>query len=133
MSCNQITQKGAPCLREGKCVGGYCSQHTDMRINKFTEGYKLKDVIKATDKKHKFVAIFDKDDGSEKRVAFGAYGYDDFTLTGYEDRRDLYQMRHMKDLETHNPLSPGYLSFYILWTNKDMKKSIKEYKKLFNL
>ena len=131
MSCSNLTKKGLECSRDGY-YAGCCFQHADDRIKKNTEGVKLIDVIKATDGKHKWVAVFTKE-GGEKRVAFGAKGMDDVTLTKDYDQRDRYWARHQKDLRTLNPTKAGYLSLFILWDTDDMKTNIKQYKKMFNL
>jgi len=47
--------------------------------------------------------------------------------------RDSYKRRHKKDLETKDPMRPGYLSYYLLWNKKTLASSIKDYKKRFKL
>lgn len=131
MSCSVLTKQGLECSRDGY-YAGCCLTHADGKIKKNTEGVKLVDIIKATDGKHKWVAIFDKN-GSEKRVPFGAKGMDDVTLTKDYDQRDRYWQRHQKDLRTLDPTKPGYLSLFILWDTDDMKTNIRRYKKNFGL
>ena len=62
----------------------------------------------------KYKAIFIKQNEKTKTIHFGANGYEDYTQHHDEKRRDLYRKRHAKDLETNNPMKPGYLSYYIL-------------------
>lgn len=132
MSCESLTQKGQQCSREGKYLG-CCLQHAEMKMVKSTEGLKLLKVEKATDGKHKFVAVFSKD-GKTKNVPFGAAGMEDYTLTSDKVQRDRYTKRHSKDLKTHDVTKPGYLSMFILWGKYDsVDKNVKEYKRMFKL
>jgi len=128
MSCAALTKKGIQCSREGK-ENGCCFQHS----------IKLKSITKANDKKHKLVATFDIN-GYEKKTYFGAYGMKDYILYSKEDyeladkRRELYRIRHMKDLRTNDATSPGTLSMIILWGNhRNIEDNIKDYRKTFNL
>ena len=83
---------------------------------------------KADDGKHKYIAVFD--DG--KRVPFGADGYEDYTIHKDSARREAYRARHKKDLETNDPLRPGYLSYYILWGDSTkLAQNIRMYNKMF--
>ena len=107
---------------------------------------KLIKIIKSSNPKKKFDAIFDIN-GKEKKVSFGAQGMRDFTLINdknskfylpnKKDRekvRDNYQRRHKKDLLTEKNklgLGAGSLSFHLLWTTPKM--NISKYKKMFNL
>ena len=108
---------------------------------------KLIKVEKSDIPKKKFMAIFRKDNGKEKKVYFGSAGMRDFTLISSpssqfyiknkEDRlkvRDNYQRRHKKDLSTEKNkkgLGAGALSYYLLWTTPKM--NVSAYKKRFNL
>ena len=77
--------------------------------------------------KKKYKALFTKDDGKTKTVHFGASGYDDYTTHHDKDRRRLYRQRHEKDLKG-NPITAGYLSYYILWGNStDIQTNIRSY------
>ena len=73
-----------------------------------------------------------------KAVEFGARGYNDFTLTKgtAEDRamRERYRSRHRHDLDVEDPVTPAFLSYYILWGDStDMGRNIATYKRRFNL
>jgi hypothetical protein len=99
--------------------------------------WKLLRVEKSRNVDKKWDAVF-SDGEKEKRVAFGATGYIDYTMTsgGREDkvRRELYRGRHKVDLATREVTAPGYLSYFILWGDSvDMKENIRNYKKRFNL
>ena len=81
--------------------------------------------------KKKYKALFTKDDGKTKTVHFGASGYDDYTTHHDKDRRRLYRQRHEKDLKG-NPITAGYLSYYILWGNStDIQTNIRSFKNIF--
>ena len=79
----------------------------------------------------KYQAIFEEE-GKQRKVHFGAKGYDDFTLTNNVKRRELYRKRHEKDLKG-DPTKPGYLAYYILWNKPTLTASISDYRKRFNL
>jgi hypothetical protein len=136
MSCSTLVAEGRECSREGK-YAGCCHQHAMKKLEGHLSDTRLVKVEKATDGKHKFVAIFETE-GRQKQVPFGAKGMDDYTL--FSDKaegkfhRDLYRTRHEKDLRTLDPTKPGYLSYYILWGDStDVNTNIKKYKKMFNL
>ena len=107
--------------------------------------FKLLRITKSSNPSKKYDAIFIID-GKEKKVSFGASGYRDYTevsnknskfyLPKILDRnvvRDSYRRRHKKDLETKDPMRPGYLSYYLLWNKKTLASSIKDYKKKFSM
>jgi hypothetical protein len=95
---------------------------------------KLLRVVHAKNPKKKWRAEFS--DG--KAVEFGATGFNDFTLTKgtAEDRamRERYRSRHRHDLDVDDPVTPAFLSYYILWgESTDMGRNIASYKRMFNL
>ena len=107
---------------------------------------KLLRITKSSNPSKKWTAIFDTGDGKEKQVHFGSAGMRDYTLISNKsskfylpkilDRnvvRSSYRRRHKKDLETKDPMRPGYLSYYLLWNKKTLASSIKDYKKRFKL
>jgi len=73
----------------------------------------------------KWIATVKTSDGKIRTVQFGAKGYSDYTIHMDRKRRELYRLRHQKDLKAKNAdgmLSPGYLSYFLLWgpsTNLD--------------
>lgn len=83
----------------------------------------------------KYVAFFkDKITGKEKKVGFGARGFQDYTQHRSIERRNAYRKRHEKDLKTNDPTRAGYLSYYILWGDStSIRKNIAEYRKKFDL
>lgn len=79
----------------------------------------------------KMTAVFLKDDGTEKRVKFGAKGYSDYTIHKDRARREKYRRRHRKDLATRDVTRPGYLSWYILWGDStNLDTNIRNYRRL---
>lgn len=98
--------------------------------------WKLVRVEKSREEGKKWDAVFQEGD-TEKRVAFGASGYTDYTMTNGDReakvRRELYRSRHKGDLRG-DVTRPGYLSFFILWGDSvDMMENIRAYKKRFHL
>ena len=106
---------------------------------------KLLKVVRSNNKSKKYTAVF-LVDGRERRISFGATNYRDYTLLNDKtskfylpnksDRdvvKDSYKRRHRKDLETNDPMRPGYLSYYLLWNKKTLASAIKYYKKRFKL
>lgn len=73
-------------------------------------------------------------DGRKKTTPFGARGMDDYTKTHDKEQRERYRSRHRKDLQTHNPTSPGYLSWYILWgQHTSLRANLEDYRRRFGL
>ena len=107
---------------------------------------KLLKVVKLVNDSKKYEAIFLLDNGKEKKVKFGSFGYRDFTLINDKNSKfylpktldrnvvkDSYLRRHQKDLKTNDPTRPGYLSYYLLWNKKTFSSSLKDFKKRFKL
>lgn len=93
---------------------------------------KFLELRKSTAKDKKFTAIFMRN-GRLKRVNFGASGYFDYTSHHDKARRERYRQRHIRD-NLSNPLSPGALSWYILWGNStSLRKNLSDYIKKFSL
>lgn len=91
----------------------------------------LEKIIKSSNPKYKYDAYFIKD-GKQLTTSFGAKGYSDYTIHNDKKRRNNYWKRHLKDLLTYDPTRAGYLSFFILWMEPTIEKSIEEYKKRLN-
>ena len=87
-------------------------------------------IVKSPKPGKKWRAVFN--DGTH--TDFGAAGMDDYTLTGDVAQRQRYRSRHRKDLETHDPKRPGYLSYYILWGDStSMEQNRRAYNRKFNV
>ena len=90
-------------------------------------------IRKSKNKEKKWVAVFRLDNGKERRIRFGASGYDDYTIGATKDERKFYRQRHQGD-NLKDPLTPGSLSYYILWgESRSMEKNIKSFKKRFKV
>lgn len=86
--------------------------------------YKLKYVEEINDKK-RFEATFS--DG--RKTKFGQIGGS--TFIDHKDglKKMNYIKRHLKDLNTLDPQRAGYLSMFILWNEKTLIGSIKDFNK----
>ena len=112
---------------------------------------KLLKIIPAKNKKKKWTAYFLLDEKDkkgkqkEKAVSFGQAGARDFTLMSdktskfYEKDKKVrekvkaaYQARHVKDNLT-DPMSPGSLSYHVLWSSPSFGGSIRNFRKKFSL
>lgn len=82
--------------------------------------------------KHKWVATF-LIEGRERKVSFGAAGYEDFTMHRDTERKDRYLARHAKHEHWDDPMSPGALSRWILWNKPSLRESIKDYRQRFGM
>ena len=65
-------------------------------------------------------------------IHFGAYSYDDYTITNNDERKELYKLRHIND--NINDLSfAGCWSMHLLWNKKSIEESIKNMEKRFKI
>lgn len=92
-------------------------------------------IEKGTAKNKKYKAIFYDDKGKKiKTTQFGDNRYEDYTQHKDKQRRSKYLTRHKKDLSKGDYMSPGYLSYYLLWgPSVALKTNISNYKKKFKL
>lgn len=67
-----------------------------------------------------------------KKVHFGDNRYEDFTQHKDQERKEKYIKRHIND-NLENPLSPGALSMFILWSKPTLEEGVKFYKKHFKI
>jgi len=95
---------------------------------------RLKTIRRSHRPEKKWDAVFEKDNGKEKTVSFGARGMSDFTKHKDTRRRSLYLKRH-SGMGEHwdQPDTPGALSRWILWNKPSFKDSLKSFKKRFRL
>lgn len=85
-------------------------------------------LTRARDGKKKWIATFD--DG--KKTKFGAFGSNDYTITGDKEARRLYRLRHKSDLDTNDPTRAGYLSWFLLWGDStNISENLKAYNNRF--
>lgn len=78
----------------------------------------------------KYDGVFMNDRGKKVIVSFGADGYEDYTMHKNVERMRLYQRRHQHD-RLHDPMTPGSLSWFVLWSAPTLQKGITNYKKQF--
>ncbi len=93
---------------------------------------KLLGIHKSLNPKKKFSALF-IDNGKPFEVDFGARGYEDYTIHGDYHRKLLYLLRHARNENWDDPVTPGALSRWILWNKPSLKASIADFKKRFDL
>jgi|TARA_R110000796_G_scaffold251768_1_gene383930 hypothetical protein len=89
-------------------------------------------------KNKKFTAVFSHDkDGKRVKIKTSQFGdsrFEDYTQHLDKVRRKKYRARHSKDLKKGTYMSPGFLSYYLLWGNSgSLDINIKKYKKMFKL
>lgn len=78
----------------------------------------------------KYDAVFETLGGRIRIVPFGAKGYTDFTISKDVEKQKAYHARHKND-KLDDPMSPGALSWYILWSAPTIREGILNYKKRF--
>ena len=94
--------------------------------------YKFVSLKKDTDGKHKWVAtIRNKETDREKRVRFGAVGYEDMTQHGDEERKRRYIIRHAKNESWNDISTSGAWSRWLLWNKKSLRASLEDIKRKF--
>lgn len=87
----------------------------------------------ARDGRHKYVGVFTDDDNRERRVPFGAKGYEDMTTHKNPLRRSQYLARHQRNENWNDMYSAGALSRWILWDTGSLNANIQRFKRKFNL
>jgi hypothetical protein len=93
---------------------------------------KLISIKPSTRADKKMMAIFLGDSG-EHIVHFGAKGYEDYTTSLSEVKKEAYIKRHQVRENFNSPYTAGALSRWILWNKPTIKASITDYKKRFKL
>lgn len=87
---------------------------------------------RATDGKHKWIGVF-TDDEKERRVPFGAKGYEDYTQHGNPLRKENYLTRHRAREDWSDPMTAGALSRWILWETPSLDEAVRRFKRKFSL
>lgn len=96
--------------------------------------FRLISLKPANNKKHKYqITLQEIASGEIHKVKFGAYGYDDFTLTQNRKKKEDYILRHRVREDWNDPLKPGTLSRFILWNKPTLKASLEDYLRRFNI
>lgn len=87
----------------------------------------------ATNKRHKFFIITD----TGRKISFGQYGAEDFTIHKDEERKKLYIIRHKKREEKNWNKSgintASFWSYFLLWNKPTLEASYKDIQKKFIL
>lgn len=92
--------------------------------------YKFLKLQKSTRKEKKYMAIFqNRKTGRDKAVHFGAAGMSDYTKHKDDNRKKLYDIRHIAREDWSNPLTSGYWSKWLLWNRPTIKESFEWIKK----
>ena len=95
---------------------------------------RLKTIRRSHKKEKKWDAVFIKPDGREKVVPFGARGMSDYTKHKDKTRRQRYIKRHSGMGENwKDPMTPGALSYWILWNKPSFDASVADFKRRFKL
>lgn len=94
---------------------------------------KLIRVVKSTRPGKKLDAVFESDTGRTKRVSFGQAGSPDYTLTGDEERKRLYLLRHKAREDWTKPDTPGALARWILWNKPTIEESVRDFRARFKI
>jgi hypothetical protein len=89
-------------------------------------------IVKSEKQDKKYDAHFITDSNRLKIVSFGAKGYSDYTIHKDPERKERYWSRHRGD-NLDDPMSPGALSWFVLWTSTTLRGGIKNYKSYYNL
>ena len=96
--------------------------------------YKFINFKTANDGKHKYqITLEDLATEKSHKVKFGAHGYDDYTLSKNNKKKEDYIARHKVREDWKNPVLPGTLSRYILWNKSTIFESLKDYLRRFNI
>ena len=91
---------------------------------------------KADDGKHKYVvSLLNEETKRINNIKFGAFGMNDFTLTGDISAKQRYEARHAsrEDWTKKGVLTKGFWSKWILWNKPTVDASLKETIKVFSL
>ena len=87
-------------------------------------------VLPSQKENKKYTAYF-TDNNKEKIAHFGLKGSSDYLIHKDKERRKRYLIRHKNDLNTNNPIKPGYAALFLLWgRTTSLAGNIKIYKSL---
>jgi hypothetical protein len=94
---------------------------------------KLINIVKSWKPDKKFVALFEVD-GRSRNVHFGSATSQTYVEGADEKKRNAYIKRHSAlNEDWDNPITPGSLSKWILWTEPNINDAIKAFIKKYNL
>lgn len=91
-------------------------------------------LTQANDNRHKYkITLEDTNTKKMYNVKFGAFGYDDYTISQNDNKKNNYILRHQVREDWTDPLKKGTLSRYLLWNKPTLHSSLKDYIKRFNI
>ena len=82
--------------------------------------------------KKKFTVVV-SDDNKTATIHFGARGYSDYTMHADPTRKKRYIARHQAREDWTNPLTAGFWSVHLLWSETTIPKAIAKIKKRFGI
>ena len=91
---------------------------------------------KADDGIHKYVvSLLNEETGRINNIKFGAFGMNDYTLTGDISAKERYEARHAsrEDWTKNGVLTKGFWSKWILWNKESIDASLKDTIRRFKL
>jgi hypothetical protein len=91
---------------------------------------------KADDGKYKYVvSLLNEETGRTNNIKFGAFGMNDFTITGDVSAKQRYEARHSsrEDWTKNGVLTKGFWAKRILWNKPTVDASLKETIRAFSL
>jgi len=100
---------------------------------------KLMSISPSTNKDKKLMAKFERENGRQFTIHFGANGMMDYTKYYKQDKevakikRESYLARHKANENWNDPTTAGSLSRWILWNLPTLEASVKDFKKKFNI
>jgi len=100
---------------------------------------KLISISPSTNKDKKLMAKFERENGKQFTIHFGANGMMDYTKYYKQDKevakikRESYLARHKANENWNDPTTAGSLSRWILWNLPTLEASVKDFKKKFNI
>jgi len=100
---------------------------------------KLMSISPSTNKDKKLMAKFERENGKQFTIHFGANGMMDYTKYYKQDKevakikRESYLARHKANENWNDPTTAGSLSRWILWNLPTLEASVKDFKKKFNI
>lgn len=97
---------------------------------------RLIDVIPSTRKGKKYTAIFCECEGKsvctkKKKVHFGSAGSQTYLDHRDEKKKENYIARHRASEDWNDRVTPGALSYHLLWNKPTLKESIADFRKRF--
>jgi 2,3-bisphosphoglycerate-independent phosphoglycerate mutase len=93
---------------------------------------KLIKIVRSTKVDKKYDAHFITDKNRAKVVSFGSKGMEDYTTHKDPERQQRYLARHHAREHWDDPMTPGALSRYVLWSATTFRQGVQNYKHRFH-